>query len=319
MEDISRILSSGSNLILVHSNADADAIGSGIAIALSFPDSFLYAPSGVSRVGKKLLKELNMDILNNAELGNYDNIIVVDSHSDAMLQLPGFDWTQALVIDHHPGSENKKFLASLIDEKAVSTCEIVWSLLCHLGKNKDIGDDIALALLTGMIGDSGNFHHASPTTLNYAGQVLDASNISMEKAFSMFYMEAGDEVSQRISKLKGGQRLKYLRKGTWVVASSQVSSFESNVARGLINLGADVSFVASQDKMKYRITARANRRALDIGLHLGHMLRDIAEEIGAESGGHDGAAGLTGSGESEAILNICSEKTLAYLVKKDGG
>ena len=311
MEDLAAILSSGTNIIILHSNADADAVGSGLALALYFDNSTLLAPAGISRVGKKLLKEIPMEVLEDADLDGYDNIVVVDSCTDTMLGIQNFDWSRAIVIDHHSGASGRAFRHSLIDEKTVSTCELAWSLL----KSDKIDENIGLALLTGIIGDSGNFHHAKANTLSTTSEVMEASGVDLAKAFSMFHMDDMDEVSQRISRLKGGQRLKYLREDTWLVAMTQVSTFESTVARGLINLGADVSFVASQKKNNYRITARANPKALGAGLHLGNLLRDVGEEIGAESGGHDGAAGLTGMGESEAILNICAEKALAFLVK----
>ncbi len=311
MEDLAAIFSSGTNIIILHSNADADAVGSGLAIALYFDNSKLLAPSGISRVGKRLLREIPMEVLEDANLDDYNNVVVVDSCTDTMLGIRDFDWSRAIVIDHHSGADGRNFRHSLIDEEATSTCELVWSLL----KSEKIDEIIGLALLTGIIGDSGNFHHAKADTLSRASEIMEASGVDLERAFSMFHMDDNDDISQRISRLKGGQRLKYLRKDRWLVAMTQVSTFESTVARGLLNLGADVSFVASQNKNNYRITARANPKALGAGLHLGNLLRDVGEEIGADSGGHDGAAGLTGMGESEAILNICGEEALSLLTR----
>ena len=160
MEDLTAILSSGSNIIILHSNADADAVGSGLALALYFDNSTLLAPSGISRVGKRLLKEIPMEVLEDTNLDDYDNIVVVDSCTDTMLGIQNFDWTRAVVIDHHSGAGGRDFRHSLIDEKSTSTCELVWSLL----RSEKIDERIGLALLTGIIGDSGNFHHAKADT-----------------------------------------------------------------------------------------------------------------------------------------------------------
>ena len=315
-EEIKTMMSEGSNLIMVHSNADADAIGAAIALALYFDNSTIYAPSGISRVGKRLLAQIEIEAVDDAVLDDYTNLIVADCNSDNMLGIPDFNWSKAIVIDHHSCDlSNRDFRASLVDDGATSTCELVWKLINTLPEES--GERIGLALLTGIIGDSGNFHHAKPATLLATSQIMQASGVELEKAFSIFHIDGHDEISQRTSRLKGGQRMKYARKGGWIVAVTQVSSFEANVARGLLNLGADISFVASQSKENFRITARANPKALATGFHLGNFLRDVAEDMGGDSGGHDGAAGMTGMGESEAVLNICSEKAMSWLAKHD--
>ncbi len=316
LEDIKTILSQGSNLVLVHSNADADAMGSAIAIALYFKDSTIFAPSGISRVGKRLLAEVQMEAVESADQDDFINLVVMDCNSDNMLGLPNFDWSKAIVMDHHSCEmANEKFRASFVDEDATSTCELVWRMMCKLPEGSE--ERIGLALLTGIIGDSGNFHHAKPSTMLSASEIMRASGLGLDRAFGIFHIDGHDEISQRTSRLKGGQRMRYLRKGGWIVAVTQVSSYEANVARGLLNLGADISFVASQKKENFRITARANPKALATGLHLGHFFRDIVGEMGGDCGGHDGAAGMTGIGESEAILNICSERALSWLARHD--
>ena len=94
----------------------------------------------------------------------------------------------------------------------------------------------------------------------------------------------------------------------YIVCVSQISTFEASVCSALISLGANVSFVGSQRDDEFRISARTRHDMVELGLHLGNLMAEIGEEIGCKGGGHDGAAGLSGTGDVEAVLNICMER-----------
>jgi hypothetical protein len=64
--------------------------------------------------------------------------------------------------------------------------------------------------------------------------------------------------------------------------------------------------VGSQRGEEFRISGRANQTLVGAGLHLGNLFSEIGSENGCEGGGHDGAAGLSGMGDVEAFLHICS-------------
>lgn len=338
-DEIRDALAGGRNIIVLHDNADADCVGAAMTLANTFPNTFLHAPGGLSRVGKKMLSSAGKQPMEEASVGSeptkdasvdsepteeastsielvegpdfskYTHIIIVDAQSENMLaaEIP---WDKAIVIDHHSQTFHCPARLCLIDDTAGSTCEIVWQLI---GRPEKIDRPTALALLTGIIADSGHFHHADRDTLVAAAEILAAGDIIMQDALANFEMSSQDEMSQRISRMKGGQRLKYLRKGNWLVAMTQVGAFEANVARGLLGLGADVAFVASQDKENFRLTGRAKPEAVKAGLHLGEMLAQLAKEVNGEGGGHDGAAGWSGIGDVEAMLNMAGQKALDIL------
>jgi len=48
-------------------------------------------------------------------------------------------------------------------------------------------------------------------------------------------------------------------------------------------------------------------------VHLGRLLGDVGAETTNGGGGHPGAAGITGTGDVEAILNMCVENSLRVL------
>ena len=62
-----------------------------------------------------------------------------------------------------------------------------------------------------------------------------------------------------------------------------------------------------------RLTARASRHTTQKGIHLGEIMASVAERIGGEGGGHDGAAGWSGkvdrvAAESSFIALVASIK-----------
>jgi alanyl-tRNA synthetase len=107
--------------------------------------------------------------------------------------------------------------------------------------------------------------------------------------------------------------MRFERYGDWIVAVSEIGAFESAVCNALLSLGSDVAFAGSQKDEEFRITGRANSQAVKAGIHLGDMFNRIAGECQGEGGGHDGAAGLTGIGETEALLDICMQNAASIL------
>ena len=99
------------------------------------------------------------------------------------------------------------------------------------------------------------------------------------------------------------------------MAVSQGSAFEASVCKALLFLGADIAFVGSQRGEHFRISARATQAMVRNGVHLGKLLGGVGSETTNGGGGHPGAAGLTGTGDVEAILNISLENALKLLRK----
>ena len=60
------------------------------------------------------------------------------------------------------------------------------------------------------------------------------------------------DLSEKIARLKASQRMKVYRKGDWIIATAEVSSFQASVARGFLNLGADVAIIVGEKKGKIK-------------------------------------------------------------------
>jgi phosphoesterase RecJ-like protein len=163
----------------------------------------------------------------------------------------------------------------------------------------------------GILTDTGYFKFAKPGALVAFSELMTLHDVHMDEAMGLIGVDI--DISERISQLKGAQRLKYWKIGDHIVATSQGSAYEASVCKALLNLGADVAFVGSQRGPEFRISARATPNLVRKGLHLGKLLGNVGSETTNGGGGHPGAAGITGVGDVEAILNISAENAMKFL------
>jgi bifunctional oligoribonuclease and PAP phosphatase NrnA len=300
---------SGKKLILIHGNADPDAFGCAYAIRESFPDVDICAPNGMDRVSKVIALNFGYEPLQTADVNAYDAIIVVDTSSPEQLGQMNYHDDTWIVIDHHSRTEKWGSCHYFCDDTRRSCAEIVYDLLKEAEVH--VGRGAGLALLAGMMTDSGHFRYATPGLFTYFSLIMQEAGVQMDEVYDLTDLET--DVSERIAVMKGAQRLRFERVGQNIVAVSLGSSFESSVCKGLLSIGADISFVVSQRDESFRLSARARQEMVRAGLHLGKMLEDIGKEMTAEGGGHPGAAGLTGVGDAEAISNICMSRAMDFL------
>ncbi|MDH7508221.1 MAG: DHH family phosphoesterase [Methanomassiliicoccales archaeon] len=299
----------GKKLILLHGNADPDALGCAFAICRCFPEATIIAPGGLDRISKIIAEKLNITVFETIDLSDYDTFVVVDTSSPDQLDISLPSPEKCIVIDHHAFSDRWSNCLYYCDDSKRSCAEIVFEMLKTA--RIEITRDVGLALLSGMLTDSGHFAFATPSLLRDFADIMEKANINMDEVTSFIDIEP--DISERISQLKGAQRLRFERTNGYIVAISHGSAFESSVCKSLIMLGADVAFVGSQRNESFRVSARARPEIVRKGLHLGKMLEDIGTETSNDGGGHGGAAGLMGVGDIEAILNICMQRALDFL------
>ncbi len=301
----------GKKCILLHVNADPDALGSAAALAWTFSNVTIGACGGISKNGKNLQSNLEIEIEDNPDISLFDKVIVLDTPSPKRLGEYENKLSNPIIIDHHARTFEWNTLLCYINENMTSCGEIIYRIL-KLGK-KDITPKIGLALLAGILTDTGKFSYANPKTLFSFAEIMELSGVEMEEVLSIFEEEHETDYSRKISRLKGAQRLRYEIINRHIITVTQASTFEASVCNALIFLGSDVGFVGSQREEEFRISARANQATISEGLHLGNLMADIGKENGCDGGGHDGAAGLSGIGDVEAMLNICADRTKACI------
>ncbi|UAL07964.1 MAG: DHH family phosphoesterase [Candidatus Methanogranum gryphiswaldense] len=294
-------------IVLVHGNADMDAIGSAYAVSRCFPPADVYAPGGVDRVAKMVAEKLEMKILDECNLEDYELVVVVDTSSPEQFKPGSVEVPPgSVIIDHHMPTGKWKDMHFYCDNSKVSCCELIKDLLEN--ENIEINKNVTLALLGGMLTDSGHFQFADPKLLHAFAELLERSDTAMDEAMNL--TRSTMTMSERIAVMKTIERSKFDRIGDMIVAISIGSSFEASACRAIISAGADIAFVCSQRDTEFRLSARATQEMVRRGIHLGNILGDLSIETDTDGGGHGGAAGLSGTGDADAMLHMCLMKTM---------
>jgi bifunctional oligoribonuclease and PAP phosphatase NrnA len=312
---IAERLRHGRKLILLHGNADPDALGCAYAIARSFPEAEICAPGGMDKIAKVIAAKLNVKVLDRSDMTKYDQIVVVDTSSPDQLGEFASVPPETIIIDHHARSDRWGTRTYYCDDTRKSCAEIIYQILKVAGIK--VERDVGLALLAGMLTDSGHFRYSNGALLRAFADLMEDAGVEIDEVTSMTDLEP--DISERISQLKGAQRIRFDRIGDRIVAISVGSAYESSVCKGMLSIGADVAFVGSQRDEHFRLSARARPEMVRMGLHLGRLLEDVGTETSNDGGGHGGAAGLVGVGDVEAILNICMQRTMDFLREKKRG
>ncbi len=305
IERIIRELSSErTKAILVHGNADMDALGSAYALARCFPGCAIFAPDGLDRVTKMVCTKTETAIREGSGEG-FDTIIVVDTSSPDQLD-PEHPIEADIVIDHHKPTGKWDVPIFYCDDTRTSCCEIIKDIIDTAGI--EIPRDAALMLLGGMLTDSGHFQFARPHLLDSFSDLMRRHDIEMDEPMRLVLADIN--ISERIAMLKAASRVKFERIGQLIVATSNAGSYEASSCRAIISAGADIVFVGSQRENEFRVSGRATQDAVRKGIHLGEIMSRIGGETMCDGGGHGGAAGLTGIGDVEAMLMICMENSM---------
>ncbi len=305
-EEIAEKLKNGRKVIMVHGNADMDAVSSAYAISRCFPDCDIYAPNSIDRVSRFVQTKMNIPILEECDINSYDLVVVVDTSSPEQFGLEDFKIPEnCIVIDHH--QPTGRWTCDLYCEPDKCACaQIVLEIIRD--NCPELPRDVGLMLLGGMLTDSGHFQYGDYELLKDFAYILETTGIEMDEALALTRTEAS--MSERVATMKYIGRSKFDRVGDMIVAVSFGGSFEASGCRALLQSGADVAFVASQRDDNFRLSARATQEMVRRGINLGCIVKDIGYETVTDGGGHDGAAGLSGIGDAEAILHICMMRTM---------
>lgn len=302
--EVADALRDGKKAILVHNNADVDAVGSAYALYRCFPDCTICACGGTDYVANVFAEKLKIPMVDKYDPEDYDLTVVVDTSSPELLEVEVPE--DSIVIDHHICTDKWNGMRFFCDCDSISCCEIVAEIIREAGIVID--RDTGLSLLGGMLTDSGHFQFAKSKTLRNFASIMDESTLAMDEAMSTTHAEA--RMSERMAVMKTIERVRFERVGDMIVASAVGSSFEASACRAIMSAGADVVFVGTQREESFRISARATQEMVRRGINLGEAVKDIGIDTDCDGGGHIGAAGLSGIGDVEAVLGMCVSRTM---------
>jgi len=300
-------LRQGRTLVLSHVNADIDAMGCSIALAAMFPGVEVGAVESVSRGAQNLLQHFGGRYTPSSRTpGGRERGTLrprpVRRHGDAG---PG----RALRADardlhrHRPPRARRGAARRqpryVCDPDSPSCAQLVHRLAREAGAQ--VNGDAAFALVAGIVADTERFRIAPNSAVEDALAILRAAGIELSEVIrrdGAAGLRQGPR-SWRCSRPRSAWPT--WRRASSFLAHTRVGAFEASAARHMVSMGADVALVVHEEGGTVSITARASRRALDAGFHLGDYMQRLAQVVGGSGGGHAGAAGFKAPGKVEDV------------------
>ncbi len=314
-------------VILVHRNADLDAMGAaaglGGILGVYGVSWTIAVPEGVNKSVKNLLRKINLklDIIDcdSVSLSNgYDLVFLVDTASEAQLGSCSDlirSSRNVILIDHHDKNNLikynniKKYLFSDFSSSSEIVAAIAW------GRNIILDDKHATLLYAGIASDSRGFKIVGKLTFEVAGYLVSRG---AKTRLIADLSKREPDTSERIAVLKALSRMKIGRACKDILVTvSYVGSFESSVARAMLEAGADVAAVATDTRDGVRVSLRVSERALNYGVTASLLASFIAEKLSGEGGGHR-SAGMVHIRSGELTAQMVAEKLAAALPGKVG-
>ncbi len=278
--------------IIVHHNADPDAVGSAAALALALKHLgvrvTVSAPLGISRQGRSVLEKYPFHVRQEVEK-NPSLVFIMDSSSPEQIGELAFRTNPKIIlIDHHQrGSLAKGADLTFVDTEAHSTAILVYRLIAC--SKLPVVPEAAPFLLSGIVADTAFLRIADKNDIDAVDELLNY--VELRDIFNALSVK--EDISERILKLKVLKRAELYRVRDLIIAFSRAGSFESRAATHIIKTGADVAIVLNVGKGEIRISARV-RKYLGKDIDLVKMLKKIEPLIGGSVGGHAEAASANG-------------------------
>ena len=308
--------------VVCHRNADVDAYLSAYALSALMKqlspsaEVDIVAPGKMTLPARRLARIFPHRVVDEGGGETYELFVAVDVGHTELLgswlgKMRGSGAFKVLV-DHHPIQRTTLYDRTIVDREATSAAEVVYAIYGNL--RVPMKRRVAQALLAAILFDSQHLAIAGQSALKAAVGLIE-DGASLEKARRMLRGEP--DYGEVVARLKGAQRLEIIRIGPWVMARSRVGSFQAPVARGLLNLGADIAIATGRTEGETRCSLRSSARFFDATkIHLGTKVAAVVgrEGVGGYGGGHPTAASLTSNLTAEDVEERCTSE-LSRLVK----
>jgi len=308
-------------LLLCHRSADADAICSAYGLQgllkrfLSDVVIEIGCPQGINKPSKTLLEQMPISVNLKPNIESAEVIIFLDMNTieqlDEVADTIKKSSAPKIIIDHHAPNADTTQICKLcmIDDRAAANCELIYRLFDEAGVRPNLNE--AKALFVGIAFDTRHFALANSPTFEIIAKLV-VEGIDAQETLAQFALPI--ETSERVAKLKACKRAKIVKVEGWIIALSNVSAFQAQAAKSLVDIGAHVSAVAGKKDEKVEVSLRSIRQFNEkAGVHLGlDIAAPLGEYLQGVGGGHAMAAGVSGKGEIQETLKQC----LALLKQK---
>lgn len=302
LEFFNRLLDYRNILYVCHRNADPDAVGSAYTLAEAVGGT-IGVVDDCNRVAANLIDKLDIPVVLCPNPDDYDITVVVDTSTRG--QLNDLKLEKFCLIDHHSTTALLDDAEFYIHEETTSTVEIIFRILNAAGI--PISPKMGLAMITGIITDTGHLKHANSSTFKTLSGIMEVSGVDYFDALELMAATPQD-ISIRIAMLKAAMRCEVERVGDCLIATTNVSSFGGAAASMLTNIGADIAFVGSvKDGSSVRVSGRAKRDMILSGVNLGKLMEDVGDKYNGTGGGHSGAAGIDANCPLETLMCDCKD------------
>ncbi|MHB8261873.1 MAG: DHH family phosphoesterase [Bacteroidia bacterium] len=323
--DLKKLVSKAATIsIVTHVNPDGDAMGSSLGlyhylksknknvkviVPNAFPDFLAWMPNSKQvmvfegneeAVKKQVSKSEVVFIL---DFNNYKRI-------DMLGELIKNSFARKVVIDHHQKPDTC-FDFYFHDEKASSTCELIYDFICGIDSKKVVDKKMATCLYTGIMTDTGSFRFASTTqkTFQVASALIEAGAQN-----AAIYANVYDDYTQHRLKLLGyclHEKLVFIPEynAAYMALSEEELKkfgFKKGDSEGIVNYalsvkGIELSAFFSEKEGAIRISFRSKNK-----FDVNNFAR-----TNFNGGGHINAAGAT----SLLSLNDTVSKFIELLPK----
>jgi len=311
---LERACERGPVAVITGENGDMDTVGSAVALAAAHP-SMMACGLHAGRLAQRMLT-LHQAPFRTLSTGqqrwpsSLGGVVVVDAAAPDQV---GFTLPDAplCIVDHHATDAWSLSEEDVSIKWDVRSTTIMVAHFLHQHRPVALTPPVCEFLLAGLVTDTGRFKHAQALSFSTAALLIDASGVDYP-AFVESLEQETLTASDRGAVLRGLQRAETTEAGPWSVLRTTSGTLEGKVASMLNALGCDAVVVVRHRNGRTRLTARAPRSSIVQGLHLGRLMETVAERIGGNGGGHDGAAGWSGSNDpvqaESAFINALAEQ-----------
>lgn len=293
--------------ISAHTRPDGDAVGSSMALYLYLkklcPEAevklFLETPPACFE-HLKYVKEIDSEYVFD---GIFDVFFALDTSADRLGKAEDFfkNAKKKINIDHHISNKNGCGDVNEVKPDVGSTAEVLYGIF----EEAYLDEDIAVALYTGMIHDTGVFQYSntSPRTLEIAAKLIgfgfNFSKIIEESFYQKTYLQnqiLGRALMESL-RFMGGRCIVSCVDKKMMDFYNVVPSDLDGIVNQLRNIkGVDCAiFMYETGLMEYKVSMRSNE-CVDVS--------KVASFFGG--GGHMRAAGCTMKGTVHDVINNLS-------------
>lgn len=308
-KELLEIVKNSNNVYVTgHINPDGDCIGAVLAMAILLKNEGIEAKGILEEVSKVYdYLPINQYIIKEAD-EEIDLLISLDCGDERRISQSIEKYNTLINIDHH--TSNTFFgQYNIVDEKASSTCEIIFKLIRG---NTTLTKEIAASLYTGIVYDTGGFKHSntSQDTHMVAGELIKYGFDFTDIINRLFYYKSVDTLKAHSIAINNLKLFYNDKVSTSYLTLEEMNSIgvSKNNIEGIVQMLNEINgtecavFIYETEVNKYKVSLRSKGK-VDVC--------KIAKYF--NGGGHIKASGCTVNGDPSTIIQKILEEIYKQL------